>query len=366
MKKVLMLFLSALFLLPAAWAVEAQTPDGARYEVSPWAAEDVAQTWTLGLNKVNANVDYRTPVTRWLFGEDAARLVALAYGGDYDAYDDYHALQDQIGAQPRNGTVAEELGLLQGREDGDLDYDTAITRQEAAVVLARTYRAYCDEAHDDAEPLSYADTAQIASWAKEDVQLMTHLGIMNGVGENRFDPQGSYTIEQCLVTLLRLYNNTCKDKPVVENDFFDLPPRQAALAQAYRPFGFDDLFAENDKTFVIVYRWMSIAAKGPIFIEMTVVDADGTCRSYRNAIKESHQTYWGEGEEGQSDAEIDKLWLSEDGSKVYYQSTLTEDVYPYYPSGEYGPLMFAKGVYTVTLDVATGQQTYTREDLPEN
>jgi len=28
--------------------------------------------------------------------------------------------------------------------------------------------------------------------------------------------------------------------------------------------------------------------------------------------------------------------------------------------------MFAKGVYTVTLDVATGQQTYTREDLPEN
>lgn len=116
------------------------------------------------------------------------------------------------------------------------------------MVLARTYRAYCDEAHDDAEPLSYADTAQIASWAKEDVQLMTHLGIMNGVGEDRFDPQGSYTIEQCLVTLLRLYNNTCKDKPVVENDFFDLTPRQAALAQAYRPFGFDDLFAENDKT----------------------------------------------------------------------------------------------------------------------
>ena len=100
MKKVLMLFLSILFLIPAAWAVEAQTPDGARYEVPPWAAEDVAQTWTLGLNKVNANVDYRTPVTRWLFGEDAARLVALAYGGDYDAYDGYHGLQDQMAHSP--------------------------------------------------------------------------------------------------------------------------------------------------------------------------------------------------------------------------------------------------------------------------
>jgi hypothetical protein len=28
-----------------------------------------------------------------------------------------------------------------------------------------------------------------------------------------------------------------------------------------------------------------------------------------------------------------------------------------------GDLLFAKGVYTVTLDVATGKQTYTRADL---
>lgn len=365
MKKVLLIFLTALLIVPTVWAVEAKTPDGERYEVSPWAAENVAQAWKLGLNKINAYVDYRTPVERWQFGQDAARLVALAYGGDYDTYNDYHALQHQIGAESWEGTVAEKLGLLRGREDGDMDYDAAITRQEAAVILARTYRAYCDEVHDDMEPLAYADTAQIASWAKEDVQLMTHLGIMNGVGENKFDPQGSYTIEQCLVTLLRLYNNTCKDKPVVENDFFALAPRQAALAQAYRPAGYD-CFAENDKTFAIVYRLTSTAQKGPISILVNVVDDDGKYHSYRNMIKESHNIYWGEGEDGQSDAEIDKLWLSEDGSKVYYQSTLTEDVYPYYPSGEYGPLMFAKGVYTVTLDVATGQQTYTREDLPEN
>lgn len=32
--------------------------------------------------------------------------------------------------------------------------------------------------------------------------------------------------------------------------------------------------------------------------------------------------------------------------------------------GELGELVFAKGLYTVTLDVATGEQTYTRTDLP--
>lgn len=28
---------------------------------------------------------------------------------------------------------------------------------------------------------------------------------MNGVGNNRFDPKGSYTTEQSIVTMLRMY-----------------------------------------------------------------------------------------------------------------------------------------------------------------
>ena len=98
-------------------------------------------------------------------------------------------------------------------------------------------------------------------------------------------------------------------------------------------------------------------------MKVVVVDAAGTCAEYRTVIKESHNIFWGAGENGQSDAAIDKIWLSEDGSKVYYQSTLEEDVYPYYPDGTYGVLLYAIGVYYVTLDVSSGKQTYTREDL---
>jgi hypothetical protein len=29
-------------------------------------------------------------------------------------------------------------------------------------------------------------------------------------------------------------------------------------------------------------------------------------------------------------------------------------------------LLFPKGIYTVTMDLATGEQTYTRADLPES
>lgn len=66
------------------------------------------------------------PADRSLLGQVASRLVALAFGGDYDAYTGYRGLQSQIKDQPwvsTGSTVAEELGLLQGREDGDMDYD---------------------------------------------------------------------------------------------------------------------------------------------------------------------------------------------------------------------------------------------------
>lgn len=155
----------------------------------PGHQKDVAEAWNVGLYKGGGYENYRMPADRSLLGQVAARLVALAFGGDYDAYTGYRGLQRQIKDQPWGSTVAEELGLLQGREDGDMDYDAVITRQEAAVVLARAYRLYCDEVHDDAEPLSYADSGMIADWAEADVQLMTHLGVMNGVGRTSLTPK---------------------------------------------------------------------------------------------------------------------------------------------------------------------------------
>jgi len=37
------------------------------------------------------------------------------------------------------------------------------------------------------------------------VGLVQGSGIMGGVGDNRFDPQGEYTREQSILTMLRLY-----------------------------------------------------------------------------------------------------------------------------------------------------------------
>lgn len=100
-------------------------------------------------------------------------------------------------------------------------------------MMARAYRLYSGEVHDDMEPLAYTDKADIADNAKADVQLMTHLGVMTDVGDGRFDPEGPYSVEDSLVGLYRLYQNTCVGKKPDQPDIFALTPRQKQIAQAY-------------------------------------------------------------------------------------------------------------------------------------
>ena len=51
---------------------------------------------------------------------------------------------------------------------------------------------------------SFADSAVISNWALESVGQMQQSGIMIGTGQNRFSPKNPYTREQSITTMLRL------------------------------------------------------------------------------------------------------------------------------------------------------------------
>lgn len=52
---------------------------------------------------------------------------------------------------------------------------------------------------------TYSDDSLISDWARESVYRMQIAGIMNGVGNNRFAPKDGYTTEQTITTILRIY-----------------------------------------------------------------------------------------------------------------------------------------------------------------
>ena len=97
------------------------------------------------------------------------------------------------------------LKIVLGYEDNTFRPYKSITREEAAVILSRIYSLLYGDM--EAECGLYEDDDTISDWAKEAVYKMLTTGIMNGVGDNRFDSQGGYTITQSIVTMTRLLQN---------------------------------------------------------------------------------------------------------------------------------------------------------------
>lgn len=98
------------------------------------------------------------------------------------------------------------LGVISGVGDGKFDPDGQLTREQAATILSRL-AGVLGVKLDKTAP-TFADNGAIASWAADAVGEMQTAGIMGGVGNNQFAPQGTYSWEQSIATLMRLYDIT--------------------------------------------------------------------------------------------------------------------------------------------------------------
>jgi|GEM_PF-4627024 len=58
-----------------------------------------------------------------------------------------------------------------------------------------------------AQSYTFADAASISDWAQPSAAFVAENGIMMGVGNNMFDPKGFYSRQQSYLTILRLFNN---------------------------------------------------------------------------------------------------------------------------------------------------------------
>ena len=105
---------------------------------------------------------------------------------------------------------ASAIGVVKGKGNLAFVPDGYITRQEAATMLHRLAVALDYELPETAHV--FADNAAVANWAKDAVEAIGLLtdsengkAVMEGVGENQFAPDGTYTREQAFVTMKRLF-----------------------------------------------------------------------------------------------------------------------------------------------------------------
>ena len=86
--------------------------------------------------------------------------------------------------------------------NGNFRPEDNMTREEMAVVLFAIISE--KQITSDAEAISFADELEISDWAKDAVNAMTKIGIINGMGDNKFAPSGEATRAQTVVMLTRL------------------------------------------------------------------------------------------------------------------------------------------------------------------
>ena len=99
---------------------------------------------------------------------------------------------------------ADQNGLFEALALETLDADAVITREELAEMLYAYEVAAGAEAVEDAE-LTWADAAEVSADAVSAVAYCTDAGLMNGVSDTEFDPDGSATRAMCATVLVRLF-----------------------------------------------------------------------------------------------------------------------------------------------------------------
>ncbi len=193
---------------------------------SPWAAEGVNIFTNKGFMPSDFTFTYQEDISRG----DFCKLVVHAYikNMGYSDLDSFISskLKSEFAnyAYPfkdlnKNNTddkyifTANILGFINGVSNNKFDSTKLLTREQAAKILISVYEKMLGKAIYSNHSGLFDDDHQIADWAKNDVYLLKDLGIVKGMGGNRFSPKSNYTVEQAIITVLKLidiYHNNSK------------------------------------------------------------------------------------------------------------------------------------------------------------
>lgn len=174
---------------------------------SAWAKNDVAQAVTNKILPDSLQGAYQTPITRGEFCQLIAGYIKAKSG---KTITEYCKEMNAVGARFADVSENSEeilgiasLGIITGFPDGTFKPDAVITRQDAAIILARL--AIAMGAQVEAAEVTFIDAASISEYAKPGVAYVSSLAIMNGNADGSFAPKRNITREQAIITVMNAW-----------------------------------------------------------------------------------------------------------------------------------------------------------------
>lgn len=167
---------------------------------SDWAVNEVSSAIKNDLVPLELQQNYKTNITR----KEFASLVMTLY----DKLNGKRiVIEPGVFSDTNDADIlkAYAAGIVNGVGNGRFAPDNLITREQISVMFDNLLKALNINPEVENEYLVFSDEAEISSWAKEAVQTLCKLNIMNGVGNNRINPKGNATIEQAIILSQKLY-----------------------------------------------------------------------------------------------------------------------------------------------------------------
>lgn len=167
-----------------------------------WAADNILFVASRGLLSGTSDTTFspNTGMTRGMFVTALGRLAGI----NPDSYktgkftdvkaDAYYAPYVNWAAQ---------TGIVEGVTAITFAPDTNINREQMAVIMANYAKKLGYDLPRTLKAVTFADNANINSWAKDAVRAMQQAGILAGKNGNKFDPKGTATRAEVATVLRR-------------------------------------------------------------------------------------------------------------------------------------------------------------------
>lgn len=170
---------------------------------SDWAVEQVQAAIDAGLVPDNLQSGYTKAVSRGAVAEMFIRLVEESAGKSIDAILQEKGVQIDSNAFTDTSDsfvlAANALGIINGKGGGRFDPNGTLTRAQIAAIINRTAAVL------GVDTAGYTHTFNDVSghWVDSELGWPSHAGIINGVGNNRFNPDRDLTTQEAIAITYR-------------------------------------------------------------------------------------------------------------------------------------------------------------------
>jgi hypothetical protein len=166
-----------------------------------WAKDAVEYMVATGI--VNGYEDGTFRPSQGITREEFIKLIITAYGLEGKKASTFTDVEAGSWYEPYVA-AAQALGIVKGDSDNRFGVGRYISRQDIAVIVYRMIQLQGPHFKNNTENVEYLDKSSFQNYAVESIEQLTKWGIINGVEDHYFNPEGICTRAQATVIIYRI------------------------------------------------------------------------------------------------------------------------------------------------------------------